>query len=38
MTTHDEHANSASEAEPPADKPMFADGTLSGLRSRWDDV
>lgn len=24
--------------EPPADEPLFADGTLSGLRSRWDDV
>jgi hypothetical protein len=38
MTTHDEHTDSAPEAEPPADKPMFADGSLSGLRSRWDDV
>jgi hypothetical protein len=26
------------ESEPPADEPLFADGTLSGLRSRWDDV
>lgn len=26
------------EAEPPADEPLFAEGTLSGLRSRWDDV
>jgi hypothetical protein len=26
------------EAEPSTDKPLFADGTLSGLRSRWDDV
>ena len=24
MTTHDEHTDSAPEAEPPADKPMFA--------------
>jgi hypothetical protein len=26
------------ESEPSADEPLFADGTLSGLRSRWDDV
>jgi hypothetical protein len=31
VAEHEEH-------EAPADEPLFADGTLSGLRSRWDDV
>jgi hypothetical protein len=30
--------SSTASTEPPADEPLFADGTLSGLRSRWDDV
>lgn len=30
--------SSAAETEGPTDEPLFADGTLSGLRSRWDDV
>lgn len=28
----------AATALPPTDEPLFADGALSGLRSRWDDV
>jgi hypothetical protein len=36
--TDSENGLSTAETESPADKPLFADGTLSGLRSRWDDV
>jgi hypothetical protein len=36
--TDPENGPSTAEAEATADKPLFADGTLSGLRSRWDDV
>jgi hypothetical protein len=33
-----ENGPSTAETEPPPDEPLFADVTLSGLRSRWDDV
>jgi hypothetical protein len=36
--TDSENGASTAETEPPADKPLFAEGTLSGLRSRWDEV
>jgi hypothetical protein len=36
--TDSENGASTAETEPPADKLLFAEGTLSGLRSRWDDV
>jgi hypothetical protein len=36
--TASENGPSTTHAEPSADEPLFADGTLSGLRSRWDDV
>ncbi len=34
----DVRSESSVTEESPSDKPLFADGTLSGLRSRWDDV
>jgi hypothetical protein len=36
--TDSENGLSSAQTESPTDKPLFADGTLSGLRSRWDDV
>jgi hypothetical protein len=36
--TDSENGASTAETEPPADKTLFAEGTLSGLRSRWDEV
>jgi hypothetical protein len=37
--THDELSDTRNgSSTPEADEPLFADGTLSGLRSRWDDV
>jgi hypothetical protein len=36
--TDSENGASTGGTEPPADKPLFADGALSGLRSRWDDI
>jgi hypothetical protein len=37
-TEPSENGPSTAETEPPPDEPLFADVTLSGLRSRWDDV